>query len=56
MIIEMYDYTGRKITTVSASDVTMQLNISNQANGIYLIRILDKDGTLVSQKKVVKTN
>ncbi len=55
MFIEMYDYTGRKITTVSASDINMQLNISDQPNGIYLIRILDKNGTLVSEKKVVKT-
>jgi hypothetical protein len=56
MIVEMYDYTGRKITTVSASDITMQLNIATQANGIYLIRILDKDGNLIGMKKVVKTN
>ncbi len=56
MFIEMYDYTGRKITTVSASDINMQLNISDQPNGIYLIRILDKNGNLLSQKRVVKTN
>ena len=56
MIIEMYDYTGRKLTTVVASGNSMQLNLLNQANGIYLIRILDKDGNLLNQKKVVKTN
>jgi hypothetical protein len=55
-IMEMYDYTGRKISTVSASDMTLQLNLSTQPNGIYLIRILDKDGNLVGMKKVVKTN
>jgi len=55
-LVEMFDYTGRNISTISASDITMQLNVSDQPNGIYLIRILDKDRNLVSQKKVVKTN
>jgi hypothetical protein len=56
MIIEMYDYTGRMVSTISASNSTMQLNISERANGIYLIRILSKDGNLVSQQKLMKTN
>jgi hypothetical protein len=55
MIVEIYDYTGRKISTISAGNTTMQLNIANQSNGIYLIRILSKDGNLVSQKKLIKT-
>ncbi len=55
MIIEMYDYTGRKISTVSALDINMQFNISDQPNGVYLICILDKEGNLVGMKKVVKT-
>jgi Secretion system C-terminal sorting domain/SprB repeat len=55
MIIEIYDYTGKIIRTVSATDNTMQLNIATQPNGIYLIRILSKNGTLIDQKKLVKT-
>jgi hypothetical protein len=55
MIVEVYDYTGRRITTLNASDVTMQVNISDQPNGIYLIRITDKEGTFLTRKKVVKT-
>ncbi len=55
MIVEMYDYTGRMVTRHAATDETMQLNLSGQANGIYLIRILDNTGNLVSQQKVVKT-
>jgi len=55
MTLEMYDYTGRKITTITANDISMQLNLSNQADGIYLIRIMSEDGTVISQKKVVKT-
>ncbi len=55
MLIEMFDYTGKKVSITSASDINMQLNISNQPNGIYLIRILDKDGNLVSMRKIIKT-
>ncbi len=55
MIIEVYDYTGRKICFVNANEETTWLNISTQPNGVYLIRILDKEGNLVSQKKVIKT-
>ncbi len=55
MIVEIYDYTGRSISTSSATDVSIQLNVSNQPNGIYLIRILDKDGNLVATKKLIKT-
>ncbi|HTA28077.1 MAG TPA: T9SS type A sorting domain-containing protein, partial [Bacteroidia bacterium] len=56
MTIEMYDYTGRKVSGITANDITIELNISDQPNGIYLIRILDSSGNLVSRKKVVKTN
>ncbi len=56
MAVEIYDYTGRKVSGIIASDITIELNISDQPNGIYLIRILDSSGNLVSRKKVVKTN
>jgi hypothetical protein len=54
MMIEVYDYTGRKVSIISAADVTVHLDIENEPNGVYLVRILDKDGNLVSEKKVVK--
>jgi hypothetical protein len=57
MSIEMYDYTGRKLSSqLTIHDSQLVINISDQPNGIYLIRIVDKEGNLVSQKKVVKTN
>ena len=55
MIVEIYDYTGKKVSAFLTSDITMQLDISDQPNGIYLIRLLSKDGNLVSLKKMVKT-
>jgi hypothetical protein len=55
MQIEIYDYIGRKISNAEAKNTTLQLNIANQPNGIYLIRIISKEGDLVSESKVVKT-
>ncbi len=57
MLVEMYDYTGRKISEQKVVD-NMQLimDITNKDNGVYLIQVLNKDGVLVGQKKVVKTN
>ncbi len=56
-IVEIYDYTGRKISSLLTNDNSLlTINISNQPNGVYLIRILDKEGNLMGTKKVVKTN
>ena len=55
--VEMYDYTGRKINSqFAANNSQLAIDLSSNPNGIYLIHIVDKDGNLVSQKKVVKTN
>jgi uncharacterized repeat protein (TIGR03803 family) len=57
MILEMYDYTGRKINSQFViRNSQLVINISDQSNGIYLIRIMDRSGKLISQKKAVKTN
>ncbi len=55
MMIEIYDYTGRKISSLESSETVLQLDLTGQSNGIYLLRILSKEGTLVTQKKIVKT-
>lgn len=53
--IEIYDYTGQRISSTMVSDnASMQFNISNRANGIYLVRILNSDGSIASENKIVK--
>lgn len=57
MTADIYDYRGRKIHsqfTIDNSQLT--INLSTQAAGIYLLRIIDKNGHLVSQKKLLKSN
>jgi|GEM_PF-3153397 len=56
MLLEIYDYTGKKVNALSANDNTTQVDISTQANGVYLLRILSKEGKVVSEQKLIKTN
>ena len=55
--VEIYSVLGQRVyAQADMHEPESVIDISNQPNGIYLIRILDKDGNLVSRKKVVKTN
>jgi len=54
-VVEMYNYLGQIMESVSVDNPTMHFNISNKADGIYLIRIVNKDGSIVAQKKILKT-
>jgi uncharacterized repeat protein (TIGR03803 family) len=55
-LIEIYNALGQKVyfnyQIIKLSNY--QIDLSNQPNGIYLVRILDKDGDLITQKKMVK--
>lgn len=61
--IEIYTILGQTLKYInenailppSSGGITMQINISNQPNGIYLVRIINNDGTYIFEKKVIKT-
>ena len=53
--IELYNYTGQLLSSKIADNPTMNFDVSNNANGIYLIRVLSQDGSIVATKKVLKT-
>ena len=53
-VIELYNILGQQISTVTADQANVYFNIANQADGVYLVRILNRDGSLVTQKKIVK--
>jgi hypothetical protein len=53
-VLQLYDITGRIIKTATVEGSDMKVNISEQAYGLYLVRVLDKDGNLVSQQKMIK--
>jgi sugar lactone lactonase YvrE len=52
--VELYNHVGQKISSTIAENSTIQFDLSTMANGIYLVRILSKDGNIVSAKKIVK--
>ncbi len=54
-IIELYNYMGQIISSTVVDNSTMDFDISSNANGIYLLRILNKDGNIVTVKKMLKT-
>jgi hypothetical protein len=53
-VLELYNYLGQKLSSTIADKTTMQFDISSQANGIYLIRIQNKNGSIFATKKIVK--
>ncbi|HTB31627.1 MAG TPA: T9SS type A sorting domain-containing protein [Bacteroidia bacterium] len=55
-IIELYNYLGQQLSSTIADKATIQFDISGYPNGIYLIRVQNKDGSIVATKKVVKTD
>jgi len=54
-VVELYNYLGEKLSSSKVINTIMQFDISDKSNGVYLIRILNTDGTLVTEKKMVKT-
>jgi uncharacterized repeat protein (TIGR03803 family) len=54
--IEVYDYLGEKVKSATVNIALQQLDISAQQGGIYLVQILNKDGSIANEKKIVKTN
>ncbi len=55
-VIELYNNFGQKLTTTVVNYTCMHLDISNQPEGIYLIRIQNKNGDVIATKKILKTN
>jgi len=53
-VIELYNYAGQKLSSTISDKNMIQFDISNYANSIYLVRVLNKDGSVFATKKVVK--
>lgn len=53
-IIELYNEAGQKLNAITADNSTVNFDISAEANGVYLLRIFNKDGSLFTEKKIVK--
>ncbi len=54
-IVELYNYLGQAISTVTADQETMHFDLSTKPNGVYLITIRSSDQSIILQKKITKT-
>jgi hypothetical protein len=54
-VIELYNYMGQKLSSmIVTNSTTMHFDISNKANGVYLIRVENADGNIIVEKKMLK--
>jgi hypothetical protein len=53
--LEVYNYAGQKIWTSPSTEPLQQIDLSNQADGIYLLRAV-VDGAMVVKKMMIKRN
>lgn len=54
-ILELYNDLGQKLSSYIVGNSTESFAISGNPNGLYLIRILNSNGSVVAQKKIMKT-
>jgi hypothetical protein len=54
-VVELYNYLGQSLSSVIADNPILYFDISNRPNGVYLIAIKDRNGIIVAQKKIIKT-
>jgi len=54
-LMELYNYLGQKVNEVVLNNTTTQIDISGNADGVYLVRISNKDGSLAAEEKLIKT-
>jgi len=53
-IVELYNALGQKVWSAVANNSTQAFDVSGNVNGVYMIRILNTNGTLLSLKKIIK--
>jgi hypothetical protein len=54
-VIELYNYLGQMLVSSTIDQSTMHFDISTKANGVYLMRVRNKDSSSLIEKKIVKT-
>ena len=46
--------TGWQLSRVKANNTTMYFDITNQVDGTHLVKVLNTDGSILMEKKIVK--
>jgi uncharacterized repeat protein (TIGR03803 family) len=53
-VIEVYNYLGQMLSSSFISQSVTHVDISSKSDGLYLIRIKNRNGTLVAERKIMK--
>ena len=53
-IMDLYDISGRKVLTTKLNNVTNRIQFNQPGSGIYIYKLIDKTGKLISSGKLVK--
>jgi serine protease AprX len=48
--VELYDINGRKLYAKKLNELTHEISVSNYSYGVYVVRVMMHDGTVVSKK------
>src|SRR5262249_51885483 len=55
-VVELYDYLGQLLSNqVAENSSSIHFDLSAKANGVYLLRIQNRDGSVATVQKIVKT-
>jgi hypothetical protein len=52
--MDLYDVSGRKVLTTKLNNVTNRIQFNQPGSGIYIYKLIDKTGKLISSGKLVK--
>ncbi len=53
--IEVYNVLGKKVKSEELRAKSEEIDMSNQPNGVYFYRVLNDDGTLIGEGKIIVT-
>jgi hypothetical protein len=53
--VEVYNMLGEQVYSAGLNSSIAKIDLSNNAAGIYLVRIVNSDGSYLAQSKIVKT-
>lgn len=54
-IVELYNYMGQKLSSTKVdNNSSMQFNISDKADGVYVLKITNVSGKVIAEKQILK--
>ncbi len=52
--LSLFDVTGRQVQTTTLKDITQQISTTHLANGLYFYQVINAEGQVIANGKVIK--